>query len=94
MQDSSSQRQTALFTQILSEKIQDQEQVSATLLLLNRFFSAFGSGNLGSVQKEIVNDPSFNVLLEGLEDTNYGPWIKEMMKSDILNAGTFTFTYE
>jgi len=94
MQESSSKRQTELFTQILSEKIHDQEQVSAALLLLNRFFSAFGSGNLGSVQQEIVNDPSFNVLLEGLEDTNYGPWIKEMMKSDILNAGTFTFTYE
>ena len=94
MQESSSQRQTELFTQILSEKIHDQEQVSAALLLLNRFFSAFGSGNLGTAQKEIVNDPSFNVLLEGLEDTNYGPWIKEMMKSDILNAGAFTFTYE
>lgn len=94
MQERASRMQSELFTSILSEKIENPNQLDATLQLLNRFFTAFGSGTLGSVQKQIINDPSYPLLMEGLEDTNYGSWIKELMKSDILNAGAFTFTYE
>lgn len=76
----------ALFDSILAEKIPDLRQRQDALALLDLFFDAYGQGKFAEYYEEITADPSLEVLLDALSETNYGPWMRSLLSEKPADA--------
>lgn len=59
------------------------EEREAVARLFGLFMENFGSGSLADVQNEIRNDPYCELYLELFADTNYGPWMRYLLESEL-----------
>ena len=82
-----------LFTGIFEEKGYGYEDACAMTDTAMRFLSYYGSGTLAEHQQEILDDPYCGMMLEGLSDANYGPWMDAVLHSELRNAVSLSFEY-
>lgn len=59
------------------------EEREAVTRLFGLFMANFGSGSLADVQGEILNDPYCELYLELFDNTNYGPWMRYLLESEL-----------
>ena len=76
-----------VFSELLErEKIYGSKK-RKVLGLIGRYMSYHGAGTLAEHAQELQEDPSYELMLKGLWDYNYGPWMKATIETTKYNAG-------
>ena len=52
-----------------------------------------GAGTLADHAQELKEDPSYELMLKGLWDYNYGPWMKATIETTKYNAGELEISW-
>ena len=68
----------------------DADAMTDTALL---FLHYYGLGTLSEHKQEILDDPYCEMMLEGLSDANYGPWMDSVLHSELRNTVSLSFEY-
>lgn len=82
--------QESTFTDIAAEYTDDPDKQAGILRLIRLFFDTYARGRLGLYAEEIMQDPYYTAMNASLADTNYGPWMKELIESRPLDASSLT----
>ena len=82
--------QESTFTDIVSEYTDDPDKQAGILRLIDLFFDTYARGKLGLYAEEIMQDPYYTAMNASLADTNYGPWMKDLIESRPLDASSLT----
>ena len=77
----SAEHTSQVFSAVLEQKGLRGAGKSGVQGLLNRFFLYYGQGTLFEHAQELKNDPSYERMIKVLWDSNYGPWLKEMIET-------------
>lgn len=56
------------------------------LKLISRYLLCYGEGSLAEHAQEIRDDPSYELMIKGLWNYNYGPWMKAMIETTQYSA--------
>jgi hypothetical protein len=70
-----------IFSKVLDQKGVRGSGKSRVQGLLDRFFRYYGQGTLSEHRQELMDDPAYERMITLLWDSNYGPWIKEMIET-------------
>ena len=54
----------------------------------------YGKGQIGGHFEEILNDPDYDKMIEGLKDANYGSWMESVLKNPPQRADRIRFEYK
>ncbi len=84
--------QRSLFADLFANAGMDGTEAQACTELVMTFFSAHAQGTLASQASAITSSPYYGRMLEGLSGSNYGPWIREVMKHP-ADARSFRIDY-
>ena len=61
--------------------------------LMEAFFRYYEEGILADHKKEILMNPVYQVMIDALWDTIYGPWMKATLETTARNAGSVEISY-
>ncbi len=86
LDEEADQAMRAMFANVLEGELA-QEGVE----LVMRFFTAYSNGSIALAQDEILSDPCYGAVMEKLQDTNYGPWMKSLVETRQLRADVLEF---
>ena len=62
--------------------------------LFDRFMTFQAQGTLTEHAEEIKKHPSYEKLVDALNDYNYGPWIKSSVETPSRNAMSLRIQYQ
>lgn len=85
------QEQIQTWPQLQTYNTDEQEKIIA---LFSYFLSCARDGSLQEHVEEIQNNDYYTELMNVVADTNYGPWMQQLLKNPPLNSSCFTFDYE
>ena len=63
------------------------------LRLIARYMDYYGAGTLAEHAQELKEDPSYELMIKGLWNDNYGPWMKEMIETTGYSARELEVTW-
>ena len=63
------------------------------LRLIARYMDYYGAGTLAEHAQELKEDPSYELMIKGLWNYNYGPWMKEMIETTGYSARELEVTW-
>ena len=81
----------ALFAQIIEDRITGPDQREQVLDLIDVLLTSVSEGKMHDSYERIISDPAYDLMTEGLADTNYGPWIASMMEQMPPDASHLEF---
>ena len=82
-----------VFSELLErEKIYGSKK-KKVLGLIGRYMGYHGAGTLAEHAQELQEDPSYELMLKGLWDYNYGPWMKATIETTKYNAGELEISW-
>ena len=82
------------FSELLEEEGLTGKQKDDVLALILRFLSCYENGTLSDEAESIMEDPSYETMLEALETHNYGPWIRKTLEHPPRNATRLSFEWD
>ncbi len=88
-----SSSQDEIYLSLFSKEQYTEDERIEMLSLFKKILLSTQDGTISHYYNEIKNDPYFDLMLEALSDTNYGPWIETMMESLPLDASYLTFEW-
>lgn len=84
------QENSEYMEQILSEVLEKEGiygfRKKKVLDLISRYLLYYGEGTLAEHTQELKDDPSYDLMIKGLWDYNYGPWMKAMIDTTQYSA--------
>lgn len=83
-----------VFMQIFRDREYSQEDSEACAALAMKYMDYYGKGQIGGHFEEILNDPDYDKMIEGLKDANYGPWMESVLKNPPQRADRIRFEYK
>ena len=82
-----------VFSELLEkEKIYGSKK-KKVLGLISKYMAYHGAGTLADHARELQEDPSYELMLKGLWDYNYGPWMKATIETTKYNAGELEISW-
>jgi hypothetical protein len=82
------------FEDLCKKKNLSAEETDKVLSLMSQFFAASGQGRLAEDAEAIMQHPDYKLMMSVLRDTNYGPWIEELLKNPPADASELSFEWE
>lgn len=86
IREETEKNRNGLFAGIIEQHITDPEERKQVLNLIDMILTAVAEGKLHDSYERIISDPVYDLMTEGLADTNYGPWIASMLKQKPVDA--------
>ena len=77
----SSDYMSQIFSEILTEKGLKSYKKKRVMNLIRWFLYYYNTGTLAEHRQEFLEDPSYELMLKAIQDTNYGPWVKMMIET-------------
>ena len=77
----SSDYMSQIFSEILTDKGLKSYKKKRVMNLIEWFFYYYNAGTLADHRQEFLEDPSYELMLKAIQDTNYGPWVKMMIET-------------
>ncbi len=71
----------------------DEVKQEKIVRLFETFMVDAQDGTIARDYDKIKNDPLYDVMLEALQDTNYGPWMQALMDNPPLDASSLQFNW-
>lgn len=76
-----------IFSEILEKEGIYGFRKKKVLNLISRYLLYYGEGTLAEHAREMKEDPSYELMIKGLWNYNYGPWMQAMIETTGYNAG-------
>lgn len=80
------------FRTIFSRAGMEEDKQERCIDLMARFLQAHARGNLASEAGAIRKSPDLDDMLEGLDGSNYGPWVRNQLE-DPVDSDTFAISW-
>ena len=88
-----SERFREWFYQILAQTGCPEAEQEMAADLMEAFFRYYEEGTLADHRGEILSNAVYQVMIDSLWDSNYGPWMKSTIENVSRNAGSVEFSY-
>lgn len=82
------------FEELCNKKNLSAEETEKVLNLMKWFFASAGQGILAEDAEQIMRHPDYELMMSVLRDTNYGPWIEELLRNPPDDASELTFEWK